>query len=65
MKIKPVPGCPKIYGWAERLEAREELLRQWQRGDFRRNGTHWCGRHGVYHLTSHATKNGNNYRYRD
>ena len=65
MNTGPVPGCPKIHSWTVRLEARQELLRRWKTGDYRCNGTHWCGKHQAYHLTSHAKYNGNNYRYRD
>jgi hypothetical protein len=65
MNTGPVPGCEKIYSWTERLEARAELLSRWADGDFRCNGTHWCGRHHAYHLTSQAKHNGKNYRYRD
>ena len=63
--VGPTPGCPKINSWTDRLEARAELLRQWQTGDFRCNGTHWCASHAAYHLTSHAKNNGTNYSYRD
>lgn len=62
---KPKPKCLKIYSWTDRKEARTELLRQWARGDYRCNGTHWCGQHAAFHLTSHAKSNGKNYLYRD
>lgn len=65
MNTGPVPGCPKINSWTERIEARAELLRRWEKGDFRPNGTHWCKWHQAYHLTSHAKTSGNNYQYRD
>jgi hypothetical protein len=65
VKIEPVPGCQKLYGWTDRLEAREYLLKRWERGDMRCNGTHWCARHEMYHLTSKAKTSGKNYRYRD
>jgi hypothetical protein len=65
MKTDPVPGCPKVQSWTSRIEARAELLRRWQRGDMRCNGTHWCKSHKAFHLTSHAKYRGSNYMYRD
>lgn len=64
-RLGPVPGCPKIHSWTERLDARRELLRQWKIGNFICNGTHWCNQHDAYHLTSHAKTTGRNYAYRD
>jgi hypothetical protein len=65
MKVDPVPGCSKIYGWTSRIEARAELLRRWKKGNQRCNGTYWCKSHEAFHLTSHAEYRGKNYLYRD
>jgi hypothetical protein len=35
-----------------RLEAREIMLRQWRRGDWRFGRTVWCAQHNGWHLAS-------------
>lgn len=41
---------PRWYGL--RREAREIMLRQWRRGDWRFGHTVWCAQHGGWHLAS-------------
>jgi hypothetical protein len=72
VRPKPVPppkkierGCGKTKTFKGRREAREELLRKWESGDFTLSGSHWCPVHRGFHLTKKMTRNGNNYAYRE
>jgi hypothetical protein len=65
MRVDPKPGCPKKLAWADRKEAREELLKRWARGDYTMGGTHWCDKHKAYHHTKKIKRTGTNYSYRE